>query len=181
MLSPKISHEDFRRKLAGLEDPEKQPTGIGIEMDIQEMSNRFIWILCRTFGLKRKKLWERIPTALQTSSAKCDDGNLDRFTSMCLAHVKAEPARVARCEEYHRWLSTAILRPDSWKQAFIRYFSTTLYAAVVHGRNAWEDWKKLNTVTDEQLEEELELGIEEEEKPSHQTNLFAESKEPANV
>lgn len=100
--------------------------------------------MCETFGdsLARETLWDKIAAALTTSAAKCDDGDTDRFVSLCLDSVKADPAHAARLPEFLRWVQTMAARDEAYRQAFVRHCGTKAAVVCAHGRAAWEDRKK---------------------------------------
>lgn len=79
--------------------------------------------MCELFGesLDRVTLWDRIGSAIATAAAKCDDGDTDRFASLCLEHVKADHAAAARHEGFAAWVVTMAARDDAYRQAFVRH------------------------------------------------------------
>ena len=71
-----------------------------------------------------------------------DDGDLDRFASLCLEHVQADAARAAACEALDQLLQTFAVRPIEWRQGYVRYVRTHYYPVVVHSRARWERVKR---------------------------------------
>lgn len=136
---PVLNTEAFRRKLAGLSDPSR-PGGIAEPAEIRETAHRLCSILASLFGesLDRKTLWDRIGSALKTSVAKVDDGDLERFVSLCLEHVQADVGEAGRSEALERELSTYETRPAEWRTAFLAYVAANHYPVVVFGRRRWE-------------------------------------------
>jgi hypothetical protein len=141
---PVIDPKQFRLKVAGLIDPNRK-TGQAEEASIKEEAKSLCLILCELFGesLDRMTLWDRIATALKTSAAKCDDGDTDRFVSLCLESIKADDAAAARHQEFSWWVSTMSARDDAHRQAFIRHINTKTPIVLVHARNAWEERKQI--------------------------------------
>ena len=139
---PRLDTELFRRKLAGIVDPDRQIEG-GEKVEIREAVVRFGSIMAHLFGesLDRLTLWERIGSAFSTSLAKVSDDDLDRFVTLCLEHIKAEDGRVAACEPLLHMLETFAVRPREWRQAFLQYLLTHRTAAIIHARARWEKVK----------------------------------------
>jgi hypothetical protein len=102
-------------------------------------------ILCELFGdgLDRTTLWDKIAAALTTASAKCDDGDTDRFVSLCLETVQADPAHAARLPEFLQWVEAMETRDEAYRQAFVRHCGAMAAVVVAHGRAAWEKRKQL--------------------------------------
>ena len=144
MPIPVSSTEEFRRKLAGLADPMRPSGGDAEAADVRDAAVRLGTILARLFGddLDRKTLWGRIASAFETACSKVDDGDLDRFASLCLEHVKADPGSAAACEPLGATLEMFASRPIEWRQAFARHCRTHSYALVARTRARWELVKK---------------------------------------
>lgn len=140
---PRFDADAFRRKLAGLTDPDRKPEA-GEKTEIRETAIRFCTILAHLFGesLDRVTLWERIGSALSTSIAKVSDDDLDRFTTLCLEHVQAEDGKTAACEPLLSLLQTFSVRPREWRMAFVHYLGTHRTAALVHARARWQEVKE---------------------------------------
>jgi len=137
-----IDTTEFRRRVAGLIDPNRK-TGAAEEASVKEEAKQLCLALCELFGesLDRMTLWDRIGTALSTASAKCDDGDTDRFASLCLEHIKADSAAAARHEGFANWVVAMAGRDDSYRQAFVRHCGIKTPIVLVHARHAWEQKK----------------------------------------
>lgn len=140
---PRLDAEAFRRKLAGLTDPERRPESAGEKEAVKQDAIRFCSILAHLFGesLERTTLWERIGSGLSTSLAKVSDDDLDRFATLCLEHVQATDSRVAACEPLVHMLQAWAMRTREWRQALLHYLQTHRTAALVHARARWEQVK----------------------------------------
>jgi len=138
-----ISTEEFRRKLAGLVDPDRGG-GDAEAADVKEAAHRLGCVLAHLFGedLDRMTLWERIAGGFATACAKVDDGDLDRFVSLCLEHVKADAAKASACGALGELLQTFGVRPIEWRHRFVGYVRSHYYPVVVHSRARWELVKK---------------------------------------
>jgi hypothetical protein len=86
-------------------------------------------------------LWDRINTALATACAQTSDDDLDRFVTICLEKVQADPAIAAACEALGQMLATFATRPHEWRMALIDYITTHRHAVLVHGRARWQQVK----------------------------------------
>ena len=144
MSIPVIDTTEFRRRVAGLIDPNRK-TGAAEEASVKEEAKQLCLILCELFGesLDRMSLWDRIASALITAAAKCDDGDTDRFASLCLDHIKADLAAAARHAEFGAWVMTMASRDDAHRQAFVRHVSQKTAIVLVHAKAAWEARKEL--------------------------------------
>ena len=100
-------------------------------------------VLARLYSdsLDRTQIWGRIGSALTTSGAKVSDGDIDRFVSLCLEHIDADPVQAAACDALTQILQTAAVRPQEWRQEFIHYIMTHHFAVVTHSRARWEEVK----------------------------------------
>lgn len=143
MPIPVIDTTEFRRRVAGFIDPNRK-TGAAEEASVKEEAKQLCLALCELFGesLERMTLWDRISTALLTAAAKCDDGDTDRFASLCLEHVKADHAAAARHEGFAAWVTTLAARDDAYRQAFVRHCGQKAAIVLVHSRYAWEERKR---------------------------------------
>lgn len=141
---PRLDAEAFRRKLAGLTDPERRPESAGEKEAMKQDAIRFCSILAHLFGesLDRTTLWEKIGSALSTSLAKVSDDDLDRFATLCLEHIVAEDSKVAACEPLMHMLQAWETRTREWRHALLHYLATHRTAALVHARARWECVKK---------------------------------------
>lgn len=142
---PTVDYPAFRRKLAGLADPERRATP-GEAVNYRNEATAWVVVLCRLFGdeLDRLTLWSRIDTALRTAGDKAPEGDLDRWCDLCLEHVRADPGRAAADEKHVAWRTVNDAKDLSWKLSFVRWVASNPYAAVTHGRLAWEEYKKLH-------------------------------------
>lgn len=140
---PQIDTTEFRRRVAGLIDPNRK-TGAAETAAVKEEAKQLCLAMCELFGesLDRMTLWDRITSALTTSAAKCDDGDTDRFISMCLDHIKADNAQAARNELLAPLVMTLETRDDAYRQMFVRHCGTKAAIVAIHARAAWEQRKK---------------------------------------
>lgn len=140
---PKLNCQEFRRKLAGLTDPQRK-VGDSEKAEVKEAAIRLCSIFANLFGdtLDRITLWERIGSALRTSCAKVSDDDLDRWVTLCLEHIQAEDAKTAACEPLKQMIEVFAVRPPEWKFAFLAYVNTHRLALLVHARSRWELVKK---------------------------------------
>lgn len=138
-----IDYEGFRQRLAGLLDPDRKG-GVAEKETVKHSAVRFVTVLCHLFGedLDRKTLWSRIDSALVTAHAKTSDDDLDRFASLCLEHVQADPGKAAACGA----LSTLYAEWQAWppeiRHSFLGYIATHRYPVLAHGRARWEQVKE---------------------------------------
>lgn len=139
---PTLDTEAFRRKLAGLADPDRTP-GMSEKAEVRETASRFCSILAHLFGedLERMTLWSRIDSALETAGAKVSDDDLDRWATLCLEHVQASAAKAAACDALRTLLETFAVRTPEWRHELLNYVATHRYAVVVRGRARWEEVK----------------------------------------
>jgi hypothetical protein len=138
-----MDYQAFRRKLAGLADPERKIEAAE-KVEVKEAAIRLCSIFANLFGesLDRITLWEKIGSALRTSCAKVSDDDLDRFVTLCLEHIQAEDSKVAACAALMQMIETFAVRPSEWKYAFTAYINTHRTALLVHARSRWESVKK---------------------------------------
>ena len=136
---PSIDYQEFRRRLAGLADPDR-PLGAEANGEMRRLASSLCSLLAELFGddLDRLTLWGRIGTSLQTACAKVTDGNLDRFVSLCLEHVCADPARASGNEQLFMLLGEFGRKPIEWRQGFVDYVRTHIYVVISYGRQAWD-------------------------------------------
>jgi hypothetical protein len=137
-----LDAESFRQQLAGICEPargsEYNPT------QFRESAANLCFVLAACFNrdaLDPMTLWDRIATAIETSCAQVDDGDLDRLVCLALGHVKADHALVAREPHAGPLLAEIVERDEAWRLGFVRYLKTHSYAAVIHGRRLWETHK----------------------------------------
>lgn len=142
MSIPLISTEELRRKLAFAQDPDRTP-GEAETAEMKQAAYRLGSIMAHLFGdsLDRLTLWDRIASGFASACAKVDDGDLDRFVSLCLDHIKADAGKAAATQSLGHMLETFASRPIEWRKAFLRYIKTHSYAVLVHARARWEQVK----------------------------------------
>lgn len=145
--SPPVFDADrFRRTLAGLIDPDAQD-GAECASDHKDWAIRIASTLADLFGadLDRLTLWNRIASGLSAGASKCTDGDIDRYISLCLDHVKADPAAVAANPDVQDILAHCNSQTAAWRAGLIRYIGAHLYAVVAHARaareKAWQERK----------------------------------------
>lgn len=148
MSIPVMNTVEFRQKVAGLIDPNRKPTGLGERASIAEEAKTLCLVMCELFGgtLKRETLWDRITSALITASAKCDDGDTDRFAALCLEHIKAEPSQTCRNERFANWVYTMSTRDDAYRQEFVRHCALKHSIVTVYAKRDWAEYKKMNPI-----------------------------------
>lgn len=131
----------FRQKIAGLVDPERQTTG-SEAYSISEEAVRFATILASLFGddLDRLTLWDRISSALITAYRKSPD-DLEVFVNHCLEHIKAEHSRVAASEPLSTFLATMESRDQSVKKSFLSHIERRYFILIVKARARWQEVK----------------------------------------
>lgn len=140
---PRVDYQEFRRRLVGLADPERQP-GVAEKSEVRETAIRLCSILAHLFGddLDRLTLWSRIASAIETAHAKTSDDDLDRFTDLCLEHIQAEAGKAAACDALTQMRETWAVRPPEWRHSFLGYVGTHRFALLSHGRARWDLVKK---------------------------------------
>lgn len=132
---PTLDFREFRRKLAGLADPNRKIEA-SEKVEVKEAAIRLCSIFANLFGesLDRVSLWERIGSALQTSCAKVSDDDVDRFVTLCLEHIQASDSLVAACDSLGQMIGTFSARPSEWRYAFLDYINTHRTPLLVHAR-----------------------------------------------
>lgn len=140
---PALDYQAFRRKLAGLADPDRHP-GEAERSEVREAAIRLCSVLSHLFGegLDRLTLWGRIGSAVETACAKVSDDDLDRFADLCLEHVQADVGRAAACDALTTLRQTWAVRPPEWRYALLTYCRQHRYAVIQHGRARWDLVKK---------------------------------------
>ncbi len=138
-----MDFQAFRKKLAGIADPSKRPSGGAVAQAVKDDAIRLCSILAHLFGesLDRKTLWSRIDSAFATAVAKVSDADVDRFISLCLEHVQADPGHAAACQPLGQMLAQYATRPPELRQDFVNYCGTHRFAVLSHGRARWEQIK----------------------------------------
>lgn len=146
---PSFDAAAFRRTLAGLTDPDYSAgDDNAAEAEYRQHAIDLCVLLCYAFGdksrggpLKRITLWDRIESALRTSTSKVSGGDTDLFLSLCLEHVFAVGYRTQ-----HVYLGLLHLqaKPSAWRQGWVRYIARHVPAIVGHATLAWEREKAAN-------------------------------------
>lgn len=142
-LLPALDADTWRQTLAGLRGPTVSKTTSG---QFREAAEQLVYVLAICYNrdeLDPKKLWDRIATAVATACAKVDDADLDRLVSLALEAVRADHARVAANDEVTTIVADICEREETWRTGFVRYLQQHTYAAIIHGRRAWETRKEL--------------------------------------
>lgn len=135
-----LNAEIFRQEIAGLlerheNDHEPDDFGGAASMLCVVMAEQF-----DSDTLDRLTLWDRISSGILTAAAKVDDGDLDRFLSLCLEHVKALPGRAATSDTVRKLLGM-LDQCQAWRVGFVQYLQTHHYPTLIHGRFAWQQHK----------------------------------------
>lgn len=139
---PRLDTDAFRRKLAGLADPNAKVGAIAPAV-IKDLAARFCSILAHLFSnqLDRLTLWDKIGATLESACSKVADDDTDRFVTLCLEGVLADSGRAAACDALAALIGTLnAAKPDD-RFAFIRHFQTHRYSVLVHGRARWDSVK----------------------------------------
>lgn len=134
----------WRQRLAGLTDPDYSAGDDDpAQAEQKEAAIELCLCLCDLFGasLDRMTLWDRIGSALASSAAKVDNGDIDRFVTMCLEHVLADVGAAGRHTGVAALLHAASEKNLSWRQGFVRYVAGHVYTIPVHARIRWEKIK----------------------------------------
>lgn len=134
----------WRQRLAGLTDPDYSADDNPAAQEYKVRAVELVLCLCELFGdsLDRMTLWDRIGSALGASCAKCDDGDIDRFVSAALEHVKADAGASSRNDRLAKQLPAMCAKGLSWRQGFVRYVASHSFSVLAHGRLAWEKVKE---------------------------------------
>lgn len=141
---PSFDAESWRQRLAGLIDPDAHDDDDNpAAIEHKNQSVELCLCLCELFGdsLDRMTLWDRIGSALATACAKCDDGDIDRYVTLCLEHVKADVGAAGRNQGVAAMLYLASEKSASWRQGLVRYIAAHIYTIPVHARIRWEKVK----------------------------------------
>jgi hypothetical protein len=105
---------------------------------IKDEAVKLCCILAEVFSddLDRKTLWERIGNGLAVCSVKCG-GDWELLLEGLLEYVKADPGKVAANEKISNWHDFMSLRPQEWKDQFIRVCETKRMIIVTMARQSW--------------------------------------------
>ena len=136
-----LSPEEFRKKLAGLTDPARRLPVTELDV-IKDEAVKLCLILAELFSddLDRKTLWERIGNGLAVCAAKCG-GDWELLLEGLLEFVKADPGRVASNKKIGMWIDLMALKPQEWKDQFIRVCEAKRMLLVVKARQLWNSQK----------------------------------------
>lgn len=140
-LSP-LDAATFRREMAGLADVEAR--GVLDPLSFREAASDFACALAIVFNrdaLDAMTLWSRISSAIDSGLPVANDGDLERFESHCLDHIKATPSRVVSDERYAALTEPLRNYDDEQRAAFLRYLSDHLMPVAMFGRRKWEQLK----------------------------------------
>lgn len=107
---------------------------------IKDEAIKLCLILAELFSgdLDRKTLWERIGNGLAVCSAKCG-GDWELLLEGLLEFVKADPASVAANKKLEIWIDLMTLKPQEWKEQFIRICETKRMIIIVKARQQWKE------------------------------------------
>jgi hypothetical protein len=132
-----LSTAEFRQKLAGLVDPGRLLPDMELTV-VKDEAVKLCLILAEVFGddLDRKTLWERIGNGLAVCSVKCG-GDWELLLEGLLEYVRADPGKVAANQKLEAWTDTISLRPQEWKDQFIRVCETKRMILIVKARQLW--------------------------------------------
>ncbi|WP_078124028.1 hypothetical protein [Leptospira alexanderi] len=135
-----ITAEEFRRKLAGLEDKDKLNNND--KQNLKDEAIRLATIFAKLFSddLDRMTLWNRIGSAMISACSKAND-DLELFVNCCLEHIKAESSHVAASEELAQIILSFETKTVTWKKQFISYVSKNHYIILVYARAKWIEIK----------------------------------------
>lgn len=137
MSIQQLSTAEFRQKLAGLVDPGRLLPDMELTV-VKDEAVKLCLILAEVFGddLDRKTLWERIGNGLAVCSVKCG-GDWELLLEGLLEYVRADPGKVAANQKLEAWTDTISLRPQEWKDQFIRVCETKRMILIVKARQLW--------------------------------------------
>jgi len=109
---------------------------------IKEEAIKFCSTLPKLFSddFDRKILWERIGNGIISSIKKCG-GDYEEFVNLILEFIKADPGKVAACEELEYFLDSMNLKPDEWKEAFLKMMERKYNIILVYSRQLWNSKK----------------------------------------
>lgn len=115
----RISAEEFRRKLAGLESTERNSDAENQEM--MKLGIDLVIVLRNVFGdsLDRKTLWHRIGNGISVAAHKCA-GSAEKFIAETLDYVKADESAVVVNDKLKAVHKTVKGQSKDWQMSFIR-------------------------------------------------------------
>lgn len=148
-----LTGEQFRQKLAGLIDPNRQIPKMEQEV-IKDETIKFVSNLAELFGdsLDRMTLWERIGNGIVVCCAKCG-GDWEVFVNQILLYIKADPGKVAANKELEYFYDMMQHRPREWKDAFLQYLETRHMLVIIKARALWNEKKKGRKIEKEEATE----------------------------
>jgi hypothetical protein len=137
-----LSAEGFRQRLAGLVDPSRKMPEME-EKVVRDEAIKFCSTLPKLFSddFDRKTLWERIGNGIVSAVKKCS-GDYEEFVNLALEFIKAEPGKVASCEELGLFLNSMELKPPEWKKQFLYLMEKKHNIVLVYARQHWNAQKK---------------------------------------
>ncbi len=109
---------------------------------IEQLAIRFVSILASLFGddLDRLKIWDRIGAGLIVAVTKAG-GDWQAFINHCLAHIKADPGRVASSTPLAELIAFMDGEPDEWRKHFLRLIESRHYLLLVKARARWISYR----------------------------------------
>ncbi|ADK81619.1 hypothetical protein Spirs_2506 [Sediminispirochaeta smaragdinae DSM 11293] len=112
------------------------------EKVIKEEAIKFCSSLPKLFSddFDRKTLWERIGNGIVSSVKKCG-GDFEEFVNLILEFIKADPGKVASCEELAYFLESMETKPTEWKKHFLYIMEKKYNIILVYSRNLWNTKK----------------------------------------
>lgn len=121
MSISRISAEEFRRRLAGLESPERKFDEYELQA-IKLEGVQFVLALREVYGqtLDRKKIWERITNGLPVAAAK-SMGRIDKFIAEMLAYVHADANAVVGNPALKKIVDEINCKTKEHQRQFIRF------------------------------------------------------------
>lgn len=143
----RLSCEDFRRKLADHIDTQRVVESVGECMSVREACHRWLALLAKHYGTSedRTQMWAHIHKAVSVALTRVQDADLERFATLCLEGIHADPVRVAACEAINQMLTTEFSsdhRDAAWRNAIISRLRTHLTTDLSHARQRWAKIKE---------------------------------------
>lgn len=137
---PELTHEDYRKVLAGLIDPSEQIDGTTREL-IRIKAVDFAVFLARHFNrdkLDAVTIWERLGSAIETAHAKTPGGDFELFLNLCLDHILADRNRVLSDPTGSELIEFFADEPEEVAVEFIGYLVSRLFVVLTHTRQRWK-------------------------------------------
>lgn len=156
-----LSATEFRRKLAGLVDPD-QAMPEEVKEEVKTMAVNFISILASLFSddLDRKTLWERIGNGIVVCSAKCG-GDWEAFVNQMLQYIKADGMKVAASKSFGGVLEELTGKTKPWREAWLRVLESKHYLIIVKARALWNAQKATKAKEREVIEQENDEFVDD--------------------